>query len=121
MAENKLKMFFGYYDYGAVTAEFSVVLPAAIVVALILLGVGRTVVCSMNCHDAARQVAYHLVAYNDGTSLEDIVHRVAGSDASLKLKKYGNNVDISVSCPVIPDPMHVLPTVVHSDIKQIVT
>lgn len=118
---NKQKRAKGYFDSGAGTAEFSVVLPAVVVLVLVLFGVGRTVVCIMNCHDAAQQVAYHLVAYKDSTPLEDVVHKIAGPEASLNIKKYGNNVDISVSCPVIPDPMHILPTVVHSDIKQIVT
>lgn len=117
LKHNNLKAF----DDGAVTAEFSVVLPAVVLLALVLFGVGRAVVCSMNCHDAAAQVAYYIVTHRNTRDVNNIVTKVAGPGASVRVTKNNNFADIVVRCQVFPDPLHILPTVVESRISQVVS
>ncbi|EIK86469.1 TadE family type IV pilus minor pilin [Gardnerella greenwoodii] len=106
-------------DFGAVTAEFAVVLPCAIVLVVVLLGVGRAVVCNMNCHDAASQVAYYMVTHHDDKAAASIVQKVAGSGASVQINRNGNMANIVVKCPLIPDPLHILPPLVESHVSQV--
>lgn len=106
-------------DSGAVTAEFAIVLPCALVIVLVLLGLGRAVVCAMNCHDAAAQVAYYMVTHHNDKAAASIAQRVAGSGASVKVSKSGNVANIVVKCPLIPDPLHILPPLVESHVSQV--
>ncbi len=106
-------------DSGAVTAEFAIVLPCAILLVLVLLGVGRAVVCTMNCHDAAMQVAYYMVTHHDDKAAESIVQKVAGAGASVQISQVGNTADIVVKCPLVPDPLQVLPSLVESHVSQV--
>lgn len=110
---------FNARDFGAVTAEFAVVLPCAILLVLVLLGVGRAVVCTMNCHDAASQVAYYMVTHHDDKAVASIVQKVAGPGASVQVSRGGNMANIVVKCPLIPDPLHILPAMIESRVSQV--
>ncbi len=106
-------------DSGAVTAEFAIVLPCALAIVLVLLGLGRAVVCTMNCHDAAAQVAYYMVTHHNDKAAASIAQRVAGTGASVRVSKSGNVANIVVKCPLIPDPLHILPPLVESHVSQV--
>lgn len=107
------------YDRGTVTAEFSIVLPCALILLFVLIGIGRAVVCTMNCHDAAAQVAYYLVTHKDDKAAASIVQSVAGQGASVKISRSNNMANIVVKCPLIPDPLHILPPLVESHVNQV--
>ena len=106
-------------DSGAVTAEFAIILPAVVVLALTLFFVGKSVVNTMNCHDAAGQVAYYVASHHNSKDAQNIVSKVSGVNSSVKVKYVGNMADIVVSCPVVPDPLKVLPLSVEARISQV--
>ena len=83
-------------DCGTVTAEFAVVLPCAVVITLALLGLGRAVICTMNCHDAAMQVAYYMVTHRNDSAASSIVEQIAGPGASVQISRDGNTVNLSL-------------------------
>ena len=56
-------------DEGSATAEFAVVLPSVAAVAMLMLCLGRAVVVSMDCQDAAAVAAHAMtIAGRDGES-----------------------------------------------------
>ena len=109
-------------DEGAVTAEFAVVLPAVTAVAILLLGLSRATVVSLDCHDAASTITREMVVGasdggdgGDGTAAagidyQSIAHDIAGADASANVTQNGDRVTVIVNCPVVPDLLGVLPT-----------
>lgn len=121
---------------GAVTAEFAVILPAVVALAILLCCLGRAVVVRVECQDAARTIARRAAQQMqvDATSLEDVADglepwadsvaaQLAGSGADATLSAAvsgteptgtaGNGIEVRVRAPVIPDPLHVLPAVVE--------
>lgn len=106
-------------DSGAVTAEFAIILPTVAVLAIVLIFVGKSVVNTMNCNDAAGQVAYYIASTHDSKEAQNIVHKVSGKNSSVKVEYVGNMADIVVSCPVVPDPLKILPMQVEARISQV--
>lgn len=96
-------------DRGAVTAEFATILPAVMVIALVLMGLGRAVAVSMDCQDAASAVARELVVGGDGVNPADVARDVAGDKASVSVDRTDGLVHVTVSCPVVPGPGNILP------------
>ena len=97
-------------DEGSATAEFAVVLPSVAAVAMLMLCLGRAVVVSMDCQDAVA-VAAHAIAGRDGESrARSAALAAAGNDARVSFSRNADSVTITVQCPVIPDPVGVLPT-----------
>lgn len=106
-------------DSGAVTAEFAIILPTVAILAIVLIFVGKSVVNTMNCNDAAGQVAYYIASTHDSKEAQNIVHKVYGKNSSVKVEYVGNMANIVVSCPVVPDPLKVLPMQVEARISQV--
>ena len=106
-------------DSGAVTAEFAIILPTVAILAIVLIFVGKSVVNTMNCNDAAGQVAYYIASTHDSKEAQTIVHKVSGKNSSVKVEYVGNMANIVVSCPVVPDPLKVLPMQVEARISQV--
>ena len=99
-------------DEGSATAEFAVVLPSVAAVAMLMLCLGRAVVVSMDCQDAAAVAAHAMtIAGRDGESrARSAALAAAGNDARVSFSRNADSVTITVQCPVIPDPVGVLPT-----------
>ncbi|MFU0517054.1 TadE family protein [Gardnerella pickettii] len=106
-------------DLGAVTAEFAIILPTVAILAIVLIFVGKSVVNTMNCNDAAGQVAYYIASTHDSKEAQNIVHKVSGKNSSVKVEYVENMADIVVSCPVVPDPLKILPMQVEARISQV--
>lgn len=106
-------------DEGAVTAEFAVVLPAVVLVAVVLIALARTVTVSMSCQDAAAVAVREIVVAGDESDPVGAAQAVAGSDSSVSVTHGGEAVSVTVSCPVIPDPLGVLPTVVTAEATDV--
>lgn len=106
-------------DSGAVTAEFAIILPTVAILAIVLIFVGKSVVNTMNCNDAAGQVAYYIASTHDSKEAQNIVHKVSGKNSSVKVEYVGNMTNIVVSCPVVPDPLKILPMQVEARISQV--
>ncbi|WP_348519602.1 TadE family protein [Bifidobacterium sp. ESL0728] len=99
-------------DEGAVTAEFAVVLPAVMAMAVLLMMLARAVTVEMNCQDAASAAARVAVVSTSDTEARLAAHDAAGGDASVSISRGFKQVKVTVSCRVVPDPMHVLPMAV---------
>jgi Flp pilus assembly protein TadG len=99
-------------DSGAITAEFAVVLPAVMMLAVLLMMCGRAVTVSMGCQDAASVGARTAVVSASDVKGRRAAKDAAGSEAKVDLAHHGSNVVVTVSCPLISDPLHVMPNVV---------
>ncbi|PLS28722.1 TadE family type IV pilus minor pilin [Bifidobacterium parmae] len=97
-------------DPGAVTAEFATVLPAVVVLALLLLALSRTVMVSIGCQDAASAAARAAVTAGDAADPAAAAHAVGGGDVAVQVNRDGDHVTVTTRCPVVPDPLGVLPT-----------
>ena len=96
------------WERGSATAEFAVVLPVVMVLAVLVLALARTSMVAMSCQDAANQAA-RVAAAGTQTNAGDIVTQLAGGDASLTLAQGDGMVEAVVTCPVLPGPLGVLP------------
>lgn len=101
---------FSRCDRGAATAEFAVVLPAVVVVAVILICLMRVVTVSMDCQDAAAAAAREMVVAQDNADPQSVARAVAGDEISVTIRRGESEAQVTVLCPVIPDPFGVLPT-----------
>ena len=94
------------------TAEFAVMLPAVIVVAMLILVLTRLAAVQIGCQDAARDAAR--VAQTLSTA-----HGVRGQDARIvsaarqHAGTYAQAVRIDVTCPAGPGPLHIFPASLH--------
>lgn len=103
-------------DRGTVTAEFAVVLPTVMVVALLLLSSARAVMVSMNCQEAARVAAREMVIASDGdANPSDVVARIAGPHATVRITEQRDQITVITRCPVGPGPLGVLPVAVEGE------
>ncbi|NEG55335.1 TadE family type IV pilus minor pilin [Bifidobacterium platyrrhinorum] len=100
-------------DPGTVTAEFATVLPAVVAMALLLLALARMVMVSIGCQDAASAAARAAVAAQASDSDAAKAAASVVNGASVELSRAGDRVTVVTQCPVIPDPLGVLPTVVR--------
>ena len=108
-------------DAGAVTAEFATVLPAVVVMAVLLLSLARTVMVSIGCQDAASAAARELVAAGSDADPSAIASAVAEGGVAVSVARDGELVTVTARCPVIPDPMGVLPTKVEARAVGVIT
>ncbi|MBB2955313.1 hypothetical protein FHX77_000716 [Bifidobacterium commune] len=99
-------------DEGAVTAEFAVVLPAVMVMAVLLMMLARTVTVEMSCQDAASAAARVAVVSGDDDEARSAAENAAGEKVDVSIKRRFKQVNVVVSCRVVPDPLHVLPMAV---------
>lgn len=110
----------GRADRGSVTAEFAVVLPAVMVMALLLMALTRTVTVTMRCQDAAAEAVRELVVAGDRADPQGVARAVVGADVSVAVNRAADLVTVDVTCPVIPDPLGVLPTKVVGEAVGVV-
>jgi Flp pilus assembly protein TadG len=100
-------------DSGAVTAEFAVVLPAVIVVALVLLSLGRAVVARVECQDAARagakEIAVAEVVDAAATTRARAAAIAVSSQGKVTFSQSSSSVKVSVECPLLPGPLGIFP------------
>jgi Flp pilus assembly protein TadG len=96
-----------------VTAEFAVVLPAVVVVALVLLSLGRAVLVHVECQDAARAAARELAVaqvYDSSAAsrARNAAHTVSAK-ASVGFSAASGSVIVTTQCPLLPGPLDIFP------------
>ena len=69
----------------------------------------------MSCQDAAAVAVREIVVAGDESDPVGAAQAVAGADSSVSVTYGSEAVSVTVSCPVIPDPLGVLPTVVTAE------
>lgn len=101
-------------DEGAATAEFAVVLPVIVVLAALLLYLGRASVVSVGCQDAAANAARALMVA--GNALESgsqaVAQTAAGDGVRIQVRPAGNGFEVIAHCAVVADPWGVVPRTV---------
>ena len=117
----RLQDWFSQSDTGAVTAEFASVLPAVLIMAVLLAALGRGVMVSVNCQDAASAAARTAISTGDDDAVKAAAQSVAGQDAEVDIDVDGGTVTVVTRCPVIPDPMGVLPSLVKGEAVGVLT
>ncbi|MCI1832695.1 MAG: pilus assembly protein [Bifidobacterium sp.] len=114
-------------DRGAVTAEFALILPSVVMMAVLLLCLVRGATASMGCQDAASAAARQVVAlessirsgggYAPGADPEAVAgktaHAIAGEGATVSTHVDAGRIEVTVQCPVLPDSFGFLPVNVH--------
>lgn len=96
-------------DRGTVTAEFAILLPIVMALAMLVLGLTRTVIVGLNCQEAARTVAREIVVAGDSARAASLVHAMAGGSATVSLAGDADAITVSTQCPIVPDSLGVLP------------
>ncbi|ANU43506.1 pilus assembly protein TadE [Bifidobacterium animalis subsp. animalis MCC 0483] len=101
-------------DEGTATAEFAVVLPVIVVLAALLLYLGRASVVSVGCQDAAANAARALMVA--GNALESgsqaVAQTAAGDGVRIQVRTAGNGFEVIAHCAVVADPWGVVPRTV---------
>lgn len=119
----KALVFLRASDRGAITAEFAVVLPTIMLVAAILLSLGSAVMTRLSCQNAAgaaaRVISSSLQADSDARARAvRAAKSAASSSATVTLKDQNQGVRgvaVSVSCPVFPGPLGIIPARVSGE------
>ena len=110
-------------DAGAVTAEFASVLPSVMVMIILLAALARGVVVSMTCQDAASAAARAVVSSGGDADSEAAAQAVAGKDVDVDIDvdAEAGTVTVITHCPVVPDPMGVLPSLASGKAVGVLT
>lgn len=105
---------------GAITAEFAMVLPIAVVLMVLLLSLTHVVTVSMACQDAASSAVRELVvarvpAQSDQARnmVSAAARAVAGKGATATVSEDGGLVTVHTQCPVVSGMGNVLPASVR--------
>lgn len=105
------------------TAEFAIVIPAVIVVAMLILSLTSLVVSRVQCQDAAREGARTAqTLQSSGTlstqgrqSITAAAKRHSGPYGEVSISESAQTVRVEVACPIGQGPLHVFPEKVHAN------
>lgn len=105
------------------TAEFAIVIPAVIVVAMLILSLTSLVVSRVQCQDAAREGARTAqTLQSSGTlstqgrqSITAAAKRHSGPYGEVSISESAQTVHVEVACPIGQGPLHVFPAKVHAN------
>ncbi|WP_257639440.1 TadE/TadG family type IV pilus assembly protein [Alloscardovia macacae] len=115
------------HDCGTVTAEFAIIFPTVIAVAVLILGLTRVILVQLNCQDAARQAAYavrlvQLEGSNEERSVQEAVSvgkKVAGEAAHIEVQWQPQSFTVYAACPVLSARGFTLPVTVHAQARGV--
>ncbi|OZG58994.1 TadE family protein [Bifidobacterium myosotis] len=99
-----------WWERGSATAEFSMVLPSVIVIASLLLALGRVVSVSMDCHSAAAAAAREFVVFEDAAAARTVAADIAGDGVATSVQRESRSARVLVECSVLPGPLNLTPT-----------
>ncbi len=88
-------------DYGAVTAEFAVALPAVLLLLALLLAGSAAGITQLRLEEAARAGARALARGDSHAAVDGIVRRLAGDSASAAVAEDGKWITVTVSARVV--------------------
>ena len=90
-------------DEGAATAEFAVVLPVIVMLAALMLYLGRASVVSVGCQDAAANAARALMVQGSGSGSQAMAQAAAGDGARIEVRPAGIGFEVIAHCAVVAD------------------
>lgn len=88
-------------NYGAVTAEFAVALPAVLLLLALLLAGSAAGITQLRLEEAARAGARALARGDSHAAVDGIVRRLAGDAASAAVAEDGKWITVTVSARVV--------------------
>ncbi|WP_157365742.1 TadE family type IV pilus minor pilin [Arthrobacter sp. Leaf234] len=89
------------FDRGSVTAEVAVLLPALVLLAGLLLGIGHVGVLQLRIDEAARAGAREAVRGESSDSVQQTVRRLAGDGAVASIESSGGWTTVHVRAEVV--------------------
>lgn len=89
------------FERGSVTAEVAVVLPALVLLAGLLLGIGHVGVLQLRIDEAARAGAREAVRGESSASVQQTVRRLAGEGAVASIESRGGWTTVHVRAEVV--------------------
>lgn len=89
------------FEHGSVTAEVAVVLPALVLLAGLLLGIGHVGVLQLRIDEAARAGAREAVRGESSASVQQTVRRLAGEGAVASIESRGGWTTVHVRAEVV--------------------
>lgn len=89
------------FERGSVTAEVAVVLPALVLLAGLLLGIGHVGVLQLRIDEAARAGAREAVRGESSASVQQTVRRLAGEGAVASIESRGGWTTVHVRAEVM--------------------
>lgn len=96
----------------AATAEFAVVLPVIVMLAALMLYLGRASVVSVGCQDAAANAARALMVQGSGSGSQAMAQAAAGDGARIEVRPAGIGFEVIAHCAVVADPWGIVPRMV---------
>lgn len=117
----------GASDPGTVTAEFAIIFPTVIAVAVLILSLTRVIMVQLNCQEAARQAAYSVLlmqqeGYSEQESARSAVSvgkKVAGDAARVDVDWQTESFTLRTACPVLSMRSFTLPLTVHAEARGV--
>ncbi|WP_018142418.1 TadE family protein [Alloscardovia criceti] len=114
-------------DAGTVTAEFAIVFPTVVAVAMLLISLVRVVIVQLDCHDAARQAAYVAIMSDQAgqpisesvIEAEKTVKKLVGNSSSVSMEWSDEEFVVTTSCPVLSAGNYHVPLVMQGQAKGI--
>ena len=100
-------------DEGAATAEFAVVLPVIVMLAALMLYLGRASVVSVGCQDAAAYAARAVMVQGSGAGSQAMAQAAAGEGARIEVRPAGIGCEVIAHCAVVADPWGIVPRMVR--------
>lgn len=89
------------FERGSVTAEVAVVVPALVLLAGLLLGIGHVGVLQLRIDEAARAGAREAVRGESSASVQQTVRRLAGEGAVASIESRGGWTTVHVRAEVV--------------------
>lgn len=96
-------------DRGSVTAEFAMVLPAVMALAMTLLALTSAVTARIDCQDAASAAAREMLASGDVQRSEQVARVAGGNGTEVWIHREDTYIVVTTQCPILPDVLGALP------------
>lgn len=125
-----------FFDRGAVTAEFAIILPAVVLLMGVLLSCGYFIMESVRCHNAAHLgarviSASYSVGKKEESIIKDLIKSVSAQaqvdiiplagtsensaiDGNDSINKDGA-IKVKVTCPILPDSLKLFPSLIYGE------
>ena len=84
-------------ERGMVTAEFAITMPVVITVLYLAMTLGAALVAQIHVSDASREAARGWAMEVPDSQVRELVAARAGKDASVRVTRRGNLIDVTVS------------------------
>jgi Cu/Zn superoxide dismutase len=96
-------------DSGSVTAEFAMVLPAVMALAMTLLALTSAVTARIDCQDAASAAAREMLTSGDAQRSEQVARVAGGNGTEVWIRREDTYIVVTTQCPILPDVLRALP------------